>query len=91
MSTPQLIEKINQLKASLEASSEFLKTFKKTAPRIEDIHLLISIAKNNGINITADELQTFFETMPSNNQELDDSLLEEIAGGRSIKMPSYLS
>lgn len=85
MITPQLIEKMNQLKAALEANPEFIQNLMNTAnePFVETEHPLLSFASHNDIDITAEELQTFFEAMQSPNAELDDALLEMIAGGQA--------
>ena len=40
---------------------------------------LLSIAKENGIDMTADEAKTYFEQINANS--LDDDLLEGVAGG----------
>lgn len=40
---------------------------------------LLAIAKENGINMTADEAKTYFEQINANS--LDDDLLEGVAGG----------
>lgn len=83
MLTAQLIKKMDQLKNALEADPDFLQALQNSAhePRIEEVHPLITFAQQNGIDITAEELETFFDAMHSPNQELDDALLEMIAGG----------
>ena len=40
---------------------------------------LLAIAKENGIDMTADEAKTYFEQVNANS--LDDDLLEGVAGG----------
>ena len=40
---------------------------------------LLAIAKENGIDMTADEAKTYFEQLNANS--LDDDLLEGVAGG----------
>ena len=40
---------------------------------------LLAIAKENGIDMTADEAKTYFEQINANS--LDDDLLEGVAGG----------
>ena len=40
---------------------------------------LLEIAKENGIDMTADEAKTYFEQINANS--LDDDLLEGVAGG----------
>lgn len=85
MLTPQLIEKMNLLKAALDGNPEFMQNLKNSSnkPRGETEHPLLTFAQQNGIDINAEELHTFFEAMQSNNQELNDALLEMIAGGQS--------
>lgn len=48
----------------------------KTAESAEE---LLAIAKENGIDMTADEAKTYFEQINANS--LDDDLLEGVAGG----------
>ena len=48
----------------------------KTAESAEE---LLAIAKENGIDMTADEAKTYFEQISSH--ELDDDLLDGVAGG----------
>ena len=48
----------------------------KTAGSAEE---LLSIAKENGIDMTADEAKTYFEQLNANS--LDDDLLDGVSGG----------
>ena len=49
------------------------------AKAAESAEELLEIAKENGINMTADEAKTNFEQLNANS--LDDDLLEGVAGG----------
>ena len=49
------------------------------AKAAESAEELLSIAKENGIDMTADEAKTYFEQLNANS--LDDDLLEGVAGG----------
>ena len=49
------------------------------AKAAESAEELLSIAKENGIDMTADEAKTYFEQINANS--LDDDLLEGVAGG----------
>jgi predicted ribosomally synthesized peptide with nif11-like leader len=49
------------------------------AKAAESAEELLAIAKENGIDMTADEAKTYFEQLNANS--LDDDLLEGVAGG----------
>jgi predicted peroxiredoxin len=49
------------------------------AKATESAEELLEIAKENGIDMTADEAKTYFEQINANS--LDDDLLEGVAGG----------
>jgi predicted ribosomally synthesized peptide with nif11-like leader len=49
------------------------------AKAAESAEELLATAKENGIDMTADEAKTYFEQLNANS--LDDDLLEGVAGG----------
>ena len=49
------------------------------AKTVKSAEELLAIAKENGIDMTADEAKTYFEQI--NENSLDDDLLEGVAGG----------
>ena len=49
------------------------------AKTVKSAEELLAIAKENGIDMTADEAKTYFEQINANS--LDDDLLEGVAGG----------
>ena len=52
------------------------------AKAAESAEELLSIAKENGVDMTADEAKTYFEQINANS--LDEDLLEGVAGGMLI-------
>ena len=84
MLTPEIIAKMQQLKNVLEANPEFLQTLKNTANEPGE-HPLLEFAQQQGIDLTADEIQAFLVAIQSENHELDDALLELVAGGEDVQ------
>ncbi len=51
----------------------------KNAKSVEE---LVAIAKENGVELTADEAKNYFAQLNQKNGELDDDELDNVAGGR---------
>ena len=56
------------------------KLFEK-AKNAKSVEELVAIAKENGVELTAEEAKNYFAQLNQKNGELDDDELDNVAGG----------